>query len=775
MKINHQVTDTEHPVKSGTVLVSKTDLKGIITYCNRDFIEISGYKEQELIGTNHNIVRHPDMPAEVFAELWQTVKSGLPWSGIVKNRCKNGDYYWVKANITPLTKAGRIVEYMSVRTQPSGEEIAQAEAVYQRINSKTSARTGMGCRLNKLFKSMQIRTLLTATVLLTVAVLAAIGLLVVMEAPNRIVLGFLVLMAFFTLTFGITLTAYVTRPLAYAQGKLQQIAEGKYFDWIETDRRDEIGALLNSIKATQIKLGFDVMDAREQAAEAMRIKTALDNVSSSVMMADHEFNIIYMNRAVRQMFNNAERDIQTELPEFRADNLLGAGIDKFRAKLLLRQNEYDALENSHQEEFEVGGRTLHLIANPVVSEEGRRLGTAVEWSDRTAEVAVEREIDNIIASARAGDLSGRISVNGKEGFFKELGGGINQLIEVVAQAFSDIADAMSEIAKGDLTKPITREYQGAFDKVKQDVNTTLANLDGMMMKLRESCAVIANASAEIAVGNNNLSARTEQQAGVLEETAASMEQLTGTVKNNADNAEQANQLAANAQLMAEKGGKVVSQAVQAMAEINSSSAKIAEIIGVIDEIAFQTNLLALNASVEAARAGEQGRGFAVVATEVRNLAGRSATAAKAIKELIRDSEAKVKAGAELVDESGDTLEEIVSGAKRVGDIISLIATASREQSLGIQQVNRAVTSMDEATQQNAALAEQTSAAAASMSEKVRDMDQLMRFFTLSGARSALFVETRTNRTLRMATSRMSARYVRDPSYGRHEGDQWEEF
>lgn len=732
MKINHRVTDTERPVKSGSVLVSKTDLKGIITYCNRDFIEISGYKEQELIGSNHNIVRHPDMPAEIFAELWRTVKSGVPWSGIVKNRCKNGDYYWVKANITPLTKAGRVVEFMSVRTQPSGEEVARAEADYQGINRNVSQRTGIGLRLTRLFNSLRIRTLLAATVLLTVAVLAAVGLLVVMDASNGIVLSFLALTALFTSAFGMMLTAYVTRPLVYAQGKLQQITEGRYFDWIETNRRDEIGELLNSIKATQIKLGFDVMDAREQAAEAIRIKTALDNVSSSVMMVDQEFNVIYMNRAVREMFNNAEQDIQKDLPQFHADNLLGAGIEQFRNKLLLRRSMHDSLESTYQEEFELGGRTFRLIANPVVGEDGRRLGTAVEWSDRTAEVAVEREIDNIILSARSGDLSGRISTSGKEGFFKELGEGINQLIEVVEQAFSDIAEAMSEIAKGDLTKPITREYQGAFNKVKQDVNSTLANLDGMMIKLRESCVVIANASREIALGNNHLSTRTEQQAGVLEETAASMEQLTGTVNNNADNAEQANQLAASAQLMAQKGGKVVSQAVQAMEEINSSSAKIAEIISVIDEIAFQTNLLALNASVEAARAGEQGRGFAVVASEVRNLAGRSATAAKAIKELIRDSESKVKVGAELVDESGDTLEEIVSGTKKVGDIISLIATASREQSTGIQQVSRAVTRMDEATQQNAALAEQTSAAAESMSEKVRDMDQLMRFFKLSG-------------------------------------------
>jgi len=484
-----------------------------------------------------------------------------------------------------------------------------------------------------------------------------------------------------------------------------------------------------------------------------------------------------MNKTVQQLFKTVEQDIRQDLPEFCADSLLGASIDQFHSRPSATRKMLEGLDRAHQNEFEIGGRRLRLIANPVINGDGRRLGTAVEWSDRTAEVAVEREIDNIIASARAGDLSGRIVIEGKEGFFRELGEGVNLLIEVVERAFSDIAEAMSEIAQGDLTKPITREYQGTFDKVKQDVNGTLANLEGIMAELRESGTVIANASAEISEGNNNLSARTEQQAGVLEETAASMEQLTGTVKNNADNAQQANLLAASARTMAEKGGDVVSQAVQAMAAINSSSNKIAEIIGVIDEIAFQTNLLALNASVEAARAGEQGRGFAVVATEVRNLSGRSATAAKAIKELIKDSAVKVKAGEELVNESGDTLDEIVIGVKKVGDIISAIATASREQSAGIEQVNRAVTSMDEVTQQNAALAEETSAAAESMSEKAREMDRLMDFFTLSGARLAAPVESAPalRKRPRGAVWRKPLSIPASVSSRHCEGDEWEEF
>ncbi len=403
---------------------------------------------------------------------------------------------------------------------------------------------------------------------------------------------------------------------------------------------------------------------------------------------------------------------------------------------------------------------------------------------RRIQQVIEEDIQEIVDAARGGDLSQRIDLEGKSGFFASLSQGINELVDLVDNVFSDIAGAMESMAEGDLTNNISSDYQGTFDQVKNNVNDTIERLAGIVGQLRETADTITTASGEISSGNTNLSARTEQQASALEETASSMEELTSTVKNNADNAQQANQLASNARQLAEKGGSVVSQAVQAMDAINTSSNKIAEIIGVIDEIAFQTNLLALNASVEAARAGEQGRGFAVVATEVRNLAGRSATAAKEIKELIQDSVAKVKNGADLVNESGENLDEIVSGVKKVGDIISEIAAASQEQSAGIDQVNMAVTSMDEVTQQNAALAEETSAAAASMSDKAREMDNLMNFFTVNEASGRVAAAPRVVKSESPAPSRPSARPAPEPSEkssvkmvspSDSEGDEWEEF
>lgn len=292
------------------------------------------------------------------------------------------------------------------------------------------------------------------------------------------------------------------------------------------------------------------------------------------------------------------------------------------------------------------------------------------------------------------------------------------------------------VAAGDLAQVIevrSQDETGQLMQALKDMNESLVTI---VMKVRTGTENIATSSGQIASGNLDLSSRTEQQASALEETASSMEELTSTVKQNAENAHQANKLALSASEVAVKGGAVVAQVVDTMGSINDSSKKIVDIIGVIDSIAFQTNILALNAAVEAARAGEQGRGFAVVATEVRQLAQRSAAAAKEIKNLIADSVEKVDVGAKLVDQAGATMGEIVNSVKRVTDIMSEITTASREQTSGIEQVNEAITQMDESTQQNAALVEQASAAAESLKGQAFHLAEVVRVFKLSGTRAA---------------------------------------
>ena len=470
---------------------------------------------------------------------------------------------------------------------------------------------------------------------------------------------------------------------------------------------------------------------RKVAAENQRIKVALDNVSSSVMLANTAREIIYMNKTASELFVNAEHDIQQQISGFDAANLIGSNIDRFHKNPDHQASMLEELNSAYQSEMEVGGRTMRIIANPVIDDEGNRLGTAVEWKDRTEEVAVEKEIDTLIDAAGSGNLASRLTTDGKSGFFLQLSNGFNRLLDQITSVFDEIRDVMEIMADGNLSRSIEKDYQGEFAEVKNYINKTIANMQETVSSLTDISSEVKISAEEIFSGNNNLSARTEQQASNLEETAASMEQLTGTVRNNADNAQQANSLAAQARSSAEKGGDVVNRAVAAMEQISESSSKIAEIIGVIDAIAFQTNLLALNASVEAARAGEQGRGFAVVATEVRNLASRSAEAAREIKELIKDSVEKVESGSTLVNETGTALTDIVEGVKKVGDIIAEIAAASAEQSHGIDQVNQAVTQMDDMTQQNAALAEETSAASNTMSQNAQKLQQTVQFFKLS--------------------------------------------
>ncbi len=304
---------------------------------------------------------------------------------------------------------------------------------------------------------------------------------------------------------------------------------------------------------------------------------------------------------------------------------------------------------------------------------------------------------------------------------------------------------------GDLTSRVSMEGKtGDLEALCRGLNSMLESTGDLVKRVKSSVSEVLPGAEEISKGNTNLSQRTEEQASSLEETASSMEEMTSTVKQTADNAGQANQLAMAARVQAEKGGAVVSTAVTAMAGINNASKKIADIIGVIDEIAFQTNLLALNAAVEAARAGEQGRGFAVVATEVRNLAGRSATAAKEIKALIVDSVSKVEEGSKLVDESGKTLEEIVNSVKKVTDIVAEIAAASREQSSGIEQVNKAVMQMDTTTQQNAALVEEAAAASQAIVEQAQSLAAMVEHYNVGGeapriARASATPERRTSK------------------------------
>ncbi|XEA91640.1 methyl-accepting chemotaxis protein [Xanthomonas sp. DAR 80977] len=346
--------------------------------------------------------------------------------------------------------------------------------------------------------------------------------------------------------------------------------------------------------------------------------------------------------------------------------------------------------------------------------------------------AINSDIARLADAAARGDFSARGEEARYQFAFKEMVEALNRLMRQADSGLADVGRIMGAIADGDLSQRVDASYEGAFGQLADAANRTAAQLTTIVQGIQRSAESINTAAGEIASGNSDLSVRTEQQAASLEETAASMEELTSTVKQNADSARQANQLVLGAGEVAESGGRVVEDVVTTMASISAASARIADIIGVIDGIAFQTNILALNAAVEAARAGEQGRGFAVVASEVRSLAQRSAAAAKEIKTLISDSVQEVEQGSALVARAGTTMAEVVTSVKRVTDIMAEISAASAEQSSGIEQVSKTVMQLDETTQQNAALVEEATAAAKSMEDQASDLTRAVAVFRLAG-------------------------------------------
>ncbi|QDZ28829.1 PAS domain-containing methyl-accepting chemotaxis protein [Noviherbaspirillum sp. UKPF54] len=519
MRKNLPVTGAEYILKDSETIVSKTDLKGKITYVNRDFIDISGFSEEELLGAPQNIVRHPDMPPQAFEDFWRTLKSGKAWTGLVKNRCKNGDHYWVEANAAPIIENGKVTGYTSIRIKPSREQVEAAEAAYRTIN---------------------------------------------------------------------------------AGDKTLEIREGMAVRRSPLDRLN-IAHKLSLKRKMGMAFGILALLFAANGAAAM----GLANGTTALATA-------------------------------------GAGL------------------------------LLAILFNTMLH-------------------------SNIVAP--------------------------------LERARRDI----ERMSMGDLSCKIESAGDNEISRLLQSIRILQTNVKLLVGQIKEATDLVNRGSREIATGNADLSARTESQASSLEETASSMEELTSTIQQNAQSAQEANKLAESASGIAARGGAAVGQVIETMGAIKDSSRKIADIISVIDGIAFQTNILALNAAVEAARAGEEGRGFAVVASEVRTLAQRSAVAAGEIKTLIVDSVEQVEAGSDLVDRAGNTMEEVVASITQLAEIMNHITLASREQRAGIEQMNQAITEMDAITQQNAALVEQSAAAAESLQEQAEKQWHLVGAFKLAAA------------------------------------------
>jgi len=954
MKLNLPITATEVQFDDTQFMLTRTDLKGVITYANKDFIQVSGFSEVELVGSSHNIVRHPDMPAAAFADMWRSLKAGKPWTGLVKNRTKHGDFYWVVANATPVTENNQVVGYLSARRKPTRAQIEEASAAYALFNAGKAKGLAIvdgkvvGVSwVNKLKNRLGAITVKQRLVGLAATAFALLAVQTGLDVANHaqsLAMSFAGLgMALpVLLALAMIIARSVTQPLAQTLNAVKEITTGNYSTYIDARGSNELSEVLQALKKMQTLLSVNenalkesAIETREQAAlfenqlaainrstgsiefdlegkilavndifldvlgytrdalvgmshrqlvepafvssgeyeafwqrlrrgesvagEFLRlgkqgqeiwldatynpildangkpykvVKYAADITAQKLRNADFESQItaigksqgvielgldgtvLKVNETYLRMLGYAEHELVGQHvskvlePAFASseayvalwNKLVNGGSDMGQYKRIAKngaevwiQASYNPIYDLKGKPYKIVNYTMDITASKLIAADN---AGQISGIHRTQGV-IAFELDGTITSAN--DLFLQLSgyteaeIVGKnhsmfvdsayrsshdyKAFWEALrhgeaqvgqvkrikkGGAVvwmqaiyNPILDMNGKPFkvvkyaTDITEqhesaqalaravqetkAIIEGAKaGDLSRRVSLDGKtGDIAALCEGVNALIDKMSEVILQVREATVTINTAADEISGGNNDLSSRTEQQASSLEETAASMEELATTVKQNADNAKQANQLATAASAVAIRGGKVVGEVVTTMSDMNESAKRIEDITSVIDGIAFQTNILALNAAVEAARAGEQGRGFSVVAAEVRHLAQRSAAAAKEIKALIDDSVTKTAKGSQLVEEAGKTMHEVVASVQQVTDIMSALAAASVEQSSGINQVNQAVITMDEVTQQNAALVEQAAAASESLVDQAESLVQAVSVFKLA--------------------------------------------
>jgi methyl-accepting chemotaxis protein len=524
----------------------------------------------------------------------------------------------------------------------------------------------------------------------------------------------------------------IVEPVEHMRMAMSSIATNTDFSKrVDISRDDEIGqsakslnalleSLETSIKETNIVVGamangdFSRRVESDFKGDLLVLKRGVNDSATAIEGAVKEVNSVVYALAQGDFNRQVTMDLKGELA------LLKTGVNTSSQAIA------DAMSNLSMLMDAMSRGDFKYRSQAVLVGEYANLASQADSAMQSIDMALT-EIDTVMADVASGSLKARVSAD-LPGQLNEIKANLNGSLDEISKVFSETEQVLIALSEGKLYRRITHDFPGEFNTLKVSTNATASKLTEVVFEIQQAATTVHASTDDIAKGNSNLSARTETQASNLEQTAASMDEITTTVRHTATNASHANTIASEARSKAALGGEVVNQAVRAMEEINHASGRIADIIGVIDGIAFQTNLLALNAAVEAARAGEQGKGFAVVASEVRNLAGRSANAAKEIKNLIDDSVEKVKAGSELVSKSGKTLEEIISQVENVSSIVSEISTAADEQSLGINEVHRAVESLQLLTQQNTAMVEEAAAASEELGGQAKSLGDLMSFF-----------------------------------------------
>jgi methyl-accepting chemotaxis protein len=520
----------------------------------------------------------------------------------------------------------------------------------------------------------------------------------------------------------------ITQPLNTLTSSIADLARGRTTIRIpELDRADEIGDMARSMGVI-----------REAGATAVRAQKTLENTEACLMLVDSEGRIAHVNRAFSVLADSVRGHVGKELSGFATKSFEGQPFDAFHNDPNLRGSaRLLRLSKSTEAMVSASGHSFDLRLNPIVDDDGVRIGTVVSWQDRTDQIRLEAQVEALIDAAAAGQLGGRLETDHVDGFMLTLCQGMNRLMDTVEGGIKSAGAMMSALAAGDLTCGMSGTYHGIFAELQSDSDRMRTELTAIATNIVRASGALNVAAKEIASGTSDLSARTQSQSASVEETSTSMADLTDTVRQNTESAVEANLIATKTRTAAGSGHQVVGQAVEAMEGIQAAASRITDIVSMIDEIAFQTNLLALNAAVEAARAGEAGKGFAVVASEVRALAQRSAEASGEIKALIGNTVDEIGSGVSLVQEVGGGLQEIVSSVNALADLVSEIARAGQDQTARLTEASRAVSEMGGMADQNAALSEKTTASVKQQVNEVDELNRLVRFFKLENSNKSL--------------------------------------
>lgn len=949
MRENLPVTQNEFHIAEGMSLVSETDLQGSIVYANQAFMEVSGYSWDEMNGQPHNIIRHPDVPVQMFEDMWRTLKAGEPWHQYLKNRCKNGDYYWVEVNMAPVVRNGQCVGYKSVRNPIAANMVQKIENNYQGLKSgrllikKGVITTPLQQRLAR-WSPLPKKSILGKTLipLVAMAVLWSIVLQIYLQNVADDLFDGAVVERHETLqknldselhgvsTIGLTNAVGIASNSAVIYGLydnqptvLWQIVQVNYKHYVETAGLTGIGLAIYNEKLEQVThegapitlaaipkkaktevtfeqgkgyvraiipvpygdrvLGAVVMSiplsyVAQQESEGDRLYTSLMDVDGRLNVISTDFEQVdqkikpilssvdlkelvsksllikgdfllmaepiklddqvvgahviaepmdILNRVLSetyfmiyvaqgamsggfifllfQVFTRMRFSVLKPLQEMtdkiihadqagslsvRTESLsddeigrVGRSFNNYvngvqhlmvsvsdmiqslsqgRLEHRINSDSKGDLENLKQQ-VNLSADQIEKVLNEIqraihslrmsdydYQVEGQYTGEYARMITDLQEAMFETQqavngINLTMQAIAEGDFSCRLDLD-LQGDLERLKQNVNLSLNQLETGISETVDVVVAQSQGNLTKRIVGEYSGKLAVMKDAVNTSMENMSRALGELRVASVTVADAAQQIAGGSSDLSDRIQDQSATLQHTVSNMESITHTVRSNAQNAHKAAELAESAKHQAEISNSVMTQAQQAMVELAESSHKIADIIGLIDSIAFQTNLLALNAAVEAARAGEQGRGFAVVAGEVRTLAQKSAEAASDIRALIEVSVKQVDQSQNLVSKTGEEFESIVDSILQMHNFITEIAQANQEQTHSIEEINRAIDGMGNVTQQNAALVEETAAAADTLKHEAYEMQNQVGFFEIAAEKGRTKTLAKTAQT-----------------------------